>query len=205
MSGVYTGAGRRDAAAGGAAVEHDRARRRAPSCPPPRARSARRHAIQRSAADDARLDALLLSSLARPATTVCAPRSAAPRRWSARACCRRPDAQHGHGETDGCAWMRVAGRRVRSSRQRRTIPRPATHDAGADRVARPRRRLRRRARRARRRTHSASSGPMKRSELGFDGLLAEHRRAWASRWEDADVRSTGIPSSSSRSASRCFT
>jgi hypothetical protein len=29
--------------------------------------------------------------------------------------------------------------------------------------------------------------------LGFDGLLAEHRRAWASRWEDADVLIDGDP------------
>ena len=29
--------------------------------------------------------------------------------------------------------------------------------------------------------------------LGFDGLLAEHRRAWASRWEDADVIIEGDP------------
>ena len=29
--------------------------------------------------------------------------------------------------------------------------------------------------------------------LGFDGLLAEHRREWASRWEDADVVIDGDP------------
>ena len=29
--------------------------------------------------------------------------------------------------------------------------------------------------------------------VGFDGLLGEHRRAWASRWEDADVRIDGDP------------
>ena len=28
---------------------------------------------------------------------------------------------------------------------------------------------------------------------GFDGLLAEHRRAWAARWEDADVVIEGDP------------
>jgi trehalose/maltose hydrolase-like predicted phosphorylase len=29
--------------------------------------------------------------------------------------------------------------------------------------------------------------------IGFDGLLSEHRRAWALRWEDADVRIDGDP------------
>ncbi len=29
--------------------------------------------------------------------------------------------------------------------------------------------------------------------VGFDGSLVEHRRAWASRWEDADVRIDGAP------------
>ena len=30
-------------------------------------------------------------------------------------------------------------------------------------------------------------------KLGFDRLLCEHRREWASRWEDADVRIDGDP------------
>lgn len=31
------------------------------------------------------------------------------------------------------------------------------------------------------------------SGIGFDGLLAEHRRAWAARWEDCDIRLDGNP------------
>jgi len=30
-------------------------------------------------------------------------------------------------------------------------------------------------------------------KAGFDALLAEHRRAWASRWEEADVAIEGDP------------
>jgi trehalose/maltose hydrolase-like predicted phosphorylase len=31
------------------------------------------------------------------------------------------------------------------------------------------------------------------ADAGFDRLLAEHRRAWAARWEDADIRIEGDP------------
>jgi len=41
--------------------------------------------------------------------------------------------------------------------------------------------------------HAALERRRETSEIGFDGLLAEHRRAWAARWEDADIRIDGDP------------
>ncbi|MGO9851913.1 MAG: glycosyl hydrolase family 65 protein [Solirubrobacteraceae bacterium] len=42
--------------------------------------------------------------------------------------------------------------------------------------------------------HRLALGRLKSAQrLEFDGLLAEHRRAWASRWEDADVIIEGDP------------
>ncbi len=134
------------------------------------------------------LDALSLSSLARPATAVLRVRDrsrcvrvAPPLDPPPRAACER-------GETDGSAWMRVRGDpgsiaaaahdHLRGAGSDRVLDRTAAYDGATHGDADQRLALDRVTRAHR---------------LGFDHLLCEHRRAWASRWEDADVMIEGDP------------
>ena len=143
---------------------------------------------QRVGSGSARLEALLLSSLARPATavlrvvdqgrTMLAPAPLAP-----------TTARHEDGEADdGCVWMRVNGRpgsiaaaahdELRDHGGHRVLDRIATYEGSAHGHAAP----------------LAAVGRLRIARsLGFDRLLSEHRREWASRWEDADVRIEGDP------------
>ena len=141
---------------------------------------------------EARLDALLFSSLARPATTVLrlfdrgkrvrpADALAAPVGLTAPLAITMEA-----GEVDGCAWVRVTGPRgsiaaaldqdVRDEPGARVVDRIAAYEGNPSGVADERAALRR-----------LRQG----SRLGFEGLLAEHRRTWAGRWEDADVQIEG--------------
>ena len=86
-----------------------------------------------------RIDAVLLSSLARPATVALRVRDRSASMHRSRSLTPPSGPTLDEGQNDGSAWMRV------------------------------------------------------RQRLGFDGLLAEHRREWASRWEDADVVIDGDP------------
>ena len=143
---------------------------------------------QRVGSGAGRLDALLLSSLARPATaalravdhgrTMLAAAPLAPTRG-----------RHEDGETDdGCVWMRVTGRpgsiaaaahdELRNYRDNRVLDRIAAYDGSAHGKADP---------------LVAVDRVQIARRLGFDRLLCEHRREWASRWEDADVRIDGDP------------
>ena len=84
--------------------------------------------------------------------------------------------------------MRVRGR-PGSIVAARDDQRPAEASGVLDRVAGYEGVLRGAAERAQR----GRPSPTVRAELGFDALLAEHRRAWAARWEDADVLIDGDP------------
>ena len=142
-------------------------------------------------AGDARLQALLLSSLARPATTVMRVRGRGATPLVGHGMQPPPDVEHERGEKDRCVWMRVAGSpgsivaagygRFRDQRLR-----GAGADWVLDRIAcyegAP-------AGRADERTALARVDEAR--ELGFDTMLSDHRRAWAARWEDADVRIDG--------------
>jgi trehalose/maltose hydrolase-like predicted phosphorylase len=138
---------------------------------------------QRLGSGDSRVDALLLSSLARPATAV----------LRARGMCRPlptplepPGPSSEQGEVDGCRWMRVANHpdsiaaatsdRLRGGANERVLDRVAAYEGTSYGVADER---------------AAADRVRGAHQLGFDHLLCEHRRAWASRWEDADVRVEG--------------
>ncbi len=134
------------------------------------------------------LDALLLSSLAQPSTA--ALRVIDHGAGLRQACSLRPPAGAAcqQGASDGCEWVRVSGRpgsitaaateQLHDDASGRVLDRVAAYEGVADGVADERVALER-VQRAR--------------ALGFDGLLSEHRRAWASRWQDADVRIDGDP------------
>jgi len=143
---------------------------------------------ERAGSGAGRLEALLLSSLARPATAVL---RVVDRGRNLRAAgpLTPPGAAPEVGETDdGCRWMRVTGRPGSIAAAARDDLRDSNGDRVLDRIA----------------TYEGSShGDAASSvvvdrvrvayELGFDRLLCEHRQAWASRWEDADVRIDGDP------------
>ncbi|MGO9885111.1 MAG: hypothetical protein ACLPV4_19105, partial [Solirubrobacteraceae bacterium] len=134
------------------------------------------------------IDALLLSSLARPATVALRVRN--------RGACMHvdrslvppigPTYEQGHG--DGSVWMRVRGRpgsivtaahdHVSGTVGDRVLERFAAYEGVVRGAA----------------DENVALGRLQRARrLGFDGLLAEHRREWASRWENADVIIDGDP------------
>jgi trehalose/maltose hydrolase-like predicted phosphorylase len=142
-------------------------------------------------AGDARLQALLLSSLARPATTVMrvlGRGTALPARRGLRP---PPDVEHEGGARDCCSWMRVAGspgsvvaasyERVRDHHGEGgdwVLDRLSSYEGASAGLADERPALAR--------VDAAR-------ELGFDAMLSEHRRAWAARWENADIHIDGDP------------
>ncbi len=136
---------------------------------------------------DAPLEAQLFSSLARPATPVLRVRD---RSHTMRlgGSLEPPAAAYEAGESDGCSWMRVSGRpgsiaavahdHLHGTASDRVLDRIAGYEGVAQGIA----------------DQSAALDRVRRARtLGFDGLLAEHRRKWASRWEDADVLIEGDP------------
>jgi len=135
---------------------------------------------------DRQLEALLLSSLARPATTALRIRDRGFGLSAAQGLQQPSDAPPQSGSVDGDSWMRVSGppgsvaaaanENVSGPAGDRVLDRIASYEGNPDAVADERRALRTLAR-AR--------------QVGFDGLLGEHRRAWAARWQDADVRIDG--------------
>ncbi len=143
-------------------------------------------------AGDARLQALLLSSLARPATTVMRVRGRGATPLVGDGMQPPPDVEHGRGQ-DRREWMRVAGspgsivatsyERFRDQRLHGAgldwiLDRLASYEGTSDGCADERTGLAR--------VNEAR-------ELGFDTMLSDHRRAWAARWEDADIRIDGDP------------
>lgn len=143
-------------------------------------------------AGDAQLRALLFTSLARPATT-------AMRVNGSGASLAEPGgvqpplgSDHELGERNGCSWVRVTGS------PGSIVAASVDRIGGVGEADQPDWRLDRLAcyegapvgvadeHRAVTRLDTARA-------LGFDGLLAEHRRAWAARWEDADIVIAGDP------------
>jgi len=143
-------------------------------------------------AGEAPLRALLFASLARPATT-------AMRINGRGAGLPEPGglqpplgAHHEGGDSNGCSWVRVVGSpgsivaasvELISDDQRQEQPgwrldRLACYEGAPDGVADEQVALNR----------LDTAG-----RLGFDRLLAEHRGAWAARWEDADIVIAGAP------------
>ncbi len=132
------------------------------------------------------LDVLMFSSLARPGTAVLRARGRVEKGRRARALEPPPEVTHEQGEEDGCVWISIRGRpgsivaaahdSRRGPSSSEVLDRVAAYD-GVVQGAADRRAAVGRLRRAR--------------EVGFDGLLCEHRRRWASRWADSDVTIDG--------------
>ncbi|MGZ4287928.1 MAG: glycosyl hydrolase family 65 protein, partial [Solirubrobacteraceae bacterium] len=136
--------------------------------------------------ESGRLDALLLSSVVQPATAVLRVRDRSRSMRLVRSLEPPPGSTYEEGETDGCSWMRVTGRpgsiaaaahdHTLGSADDRVLDRIAGYVGAAHGTA----------------DHGVALDRVRRAtELGFDGMLAEHRSAWASRWEDADVHIDG--------------
>ena len=134
------------------------------------------------------LDAVMFSSLARPGTAALRARGRIERKALARALEPPPGVTCEQGYEDGCVWTTVKGRpgsiaaaahdQTHGPARSRTLDRVTAYEGAVRGAADPRVALER------------VQGACKR---GFDGLLCEHRRAWASRWEDCDVRIRGDP------------
>jgi trehalose/maltose hydrolase-like predicted phosphorylase len=135
-----------------------------------------------------RLEVLLFSSLARPSTT--ALRASGLIQQSELGPSLEPPAgaKCEEGDDDGFAWTRVTGRpasivaavhdQLHGSGSQRVLDRMAAYEGRSEGVADQ---------------HAALARARRARKTGFDGLLAEHRRAWATRWEDADVVIQGDP------------
>jgi trehalose/maltose hydrolase-like predicted phosphorylase len=137
--------------------------------------------------DNDQLDAVIFSSLSRPGTAAMRALSRRHRLLPVRALQPPPpEITYQTGEDEGLVWGLVRGRpgsigaaaHSCLSGSDRVLDRVVAYD-GVTRGAADIRAARERASVAR--------------ELGFDRLLCEHRRAWASRWEEADVRIEGDP------------
>ena len=143
---------------------------------------------QQLRSETGQIDALLLSSLARPATAALRVRDRSAGKHLSRPLTPPPGPTLEEGQKDGAMWMRVRGRPgsiVAAARDQLT---GTVGDRVLDRVA---------AYEGAARGTADESPALERLQgtqrLGFDGLLAEHRRAWAARWEDADVLIDGDP------------
>nr|MDQ2897490.1 glycoside hydrolase family 65 protein [Actinomycetota bacterium] len=137
---------------------------------------------------EARLEALLLSSLALPATTAVRIRDRGFGIPMQRGLQPPGAAAPEQGTGDGAEWMRVLGspgsiaaavrETVSGPAGDRVLDRITAYEGDATGVADERRALR----------------TLTRAQtLGFETLLGEHRHAWAARWENADVRVDGDP------------
>jgi len=141
---------------------------------------------QRLGDGSGRCEALLFSSLKRPGTPALRARGPIQMVCVARSLEPPPAVRCEQGEDDGLVWMRGSGQpasiaaaahgHLRASDSEAVLDRVAAYEGAPHGMADHRRALER-VRCAR--------------EDGFDALLAEHRRAWASRWEDADVAIEG--------------
>ena len=138
-------------------------------------------------AGDVRLQAALLSSLARPATAVLRVRGHGAD-LSAERGPQPPDdtTEVQTGSAGDCSWMRVAGPpgsivaashdHVDGGGQDWALDRIVCYEGSPTGVADE---------------HAALDRLGEAREQGFERLLGEHRRAWAARWEDADIRVDG--------------
>jgi hypothetical protein len=142
---------------------------------------------QELVSEDGRLDALLFSSLARPGTSALRVRDRSGRMRRTQPL-HPPASSFVQGEADGCSWIRVTGRPGSLAAAAHDHLRGTRGDQVLDRIGQfeglPR---------GKADQHVALERISQARELGFDGLLAEHRRSWAARWEDADVLIDGDP------------
>lgn len=134
------------------------------------------------------IEALLFSSQPRPGVAVLRARGPIQGTRFAQTLEPPPGVACEQGERDGMTWMRATSRpasivaalheRMRGRHPDHVLDRVAAYQGATTELADHRRALNslRDARKA-----------------DFDALLAEHRRAWASRWEDADVVIEGDP------------
>jgi trehalose/maltose hydrolase-like predicted phosphorylase len=144
---------------------------------------------QELVAGGARLQAVLFSSLARPGTAVLRAHDHGGRLSGAQGLVAPAGSTSDCGIGDGGSWTRVTSARgsivgaldddVHAGRGERVIDRIAAYEGEPNGIADERVALQR--------LRDAVG-------RGFDALLAEHRRAWAARWDDADVRIDGDPS-----------
>ena len=143
---------------------------------------------QQLQSETGRIDALLLSSLARPSTVALRVRDRGAGVHVDRSLVPPPGRTVDEGQRDGAVWMRVRGRPGSIVAAAHDQLRGTASDRVLDRVAAYEGVVRGAADESAALDHLGSA-----QRLGFDGLLAEHRRAWASRWEDADVLIDGDP------------
>jgi trehalose/maltose hydrolase-like predicted phosphorylase/hydroxymethylpyrimidine pyrophosphatase-like HAD family hydrolase len=128
------------------------------------------------------LESLLFSSLARPGTAVLRAKGVRALLESASPLEAVPGAQVETGAVNGTTWMRqragLGGLAVAASEQLEGngLDRFATYVVDQTMEPDPEEALRR---------LEEARG------IGFEGLLAEHRRHWAERWETADIRIDG--------------
>jgi trehalose/maltose hydrolase-like predicted phosphorylase len=188
LSGVYTGAGPETKLLAGPEwnsieiVDHADLSTR-------RVLDLRTGTLSHELAGDAHLQALQLSSLALPATTVMRVRGRGVVLKLPHGVRPPAGVEHERGVSDGREWVRVLGSPgsiVAASHEligedrpgHWSLDRVACYEGAPAGVADERLALGR--------LDDAR-------ELGFDGLLSEHRRSWAARWEAADIRIGGDP------------
>jgi len=134
------------------------------------------------------LEAVLFCSLARPATAVLRARDRSGRMRTYRSLEPPSGAAQQAGHSEEGSWMQVRGApgsiaaaahdRISGTTSDRVLDRVAGYDGAPVGEAH----------------RGAALGRVQRAcRLGFDRLLVEHRRAWARRWEDADVLIEGDP------------
>lgn len=141
---------------------------------------------QQLAAGPVRVEAALLSSLARPAATALRVHGRGTPPPAPRGL-HTPGTSTPDSGVDGeCSWMRVTtppGSIAAASHEALDVnpeawalDRVSCYEGSSAGVADER---------------AALARVREVSGIGFDGLLAEHRRAWAARWEDCDIRIDG--------------
>jgi trehalose/maltose hydrolase-like predicted phosphorylase len=141
----------------------------------------------------AQLQALLLSSLARPATTVLRVHGSGVTLLDKDGLEAPAGAEHQRGASGDCSWIRVTGApgSILAARHTRVVAAP--HRAEAQHW------LLDRMTSYESRSGGATDGQEAldavavAADLGFDALFDEHRRAWANRWDDADIDIDGDP------------
>jgi trehalose/maltose hydrolase-like predicted phosphorylase len=138
-----------------------------------------------------RVEAIALSSLARPATAVLRLRTAGAPLVAQSALPTPPGSSPEGGAEDGCTWTRVSAAPasiVAASHDRITGP---TMDGGTSAWSLDRIACYEGARGGAADEQAALARLRSAREAGFEALLCEHRRAWAERWHDADIRMEG--------------
>jgi len=142
---------------------------------------------ERSGTEKDQIESARFASLARPTTTVLRARYPDARGTGAPLLVPSDDVIHDEGRVGDAPWMRVAaldGGIVAAATETRF---PRTSDAHADRSVIDRVAAYHSETDALPDPALAIDAAGQATTIGFDRLFAEHRQAWARRWEDADV------------------